>query len=90
MPTFIPARGRTLHLAGVCVNRIGTPQGVLTPDQWKQTAILIMDIWNNHPDQVIAKKPSARVVLSLPRLGWSEAIGPSRSRPGGARDGARL
>src|SRR4029077_13557310 len=24
MPTFIPARGRTLHLAGVCVNRIGT------------------------------------------------------------------
>src|SRR5271155_5244790 len=23
MPTFIPARGRTLHLAGVCVNRIG-------------------------------------------------------------------
>ena len=26
MPTFIPARGRTLHLAGVCVNRIGTGQ----------------------------------------------------------------
>jgi hypothetical protein len=25
MPTFIPARGRTLHLADVCVNRIGTP-----------------------------------------------------------------
>ena len=24
MPTFIPACGRTLHLAGVCVNRIGT------------------------------------------------------------------
>ena len=24
MPTFIPVRGRTLHLAGVCVNRIGT------------------------------------------------------------------
>src|SRR5208283_4385964 len=24
MPTSIPARGRTLHLAGVCVNRIGT------------------------------------------------------------------
>ena len=24
MPTFIPARGRTLHRAGVCVNRIGT------------------------------------------------------------------
>jgi hypothetical protein len=23
MPTFIPARGCTLHLAGVCVNRIG-------------------------------------------------------------------
>ena len=23
MPTFIPARGRTLHLAGACVNRIG-------------------------------------------------------------------
>src|SRR5208282_4352305 len=32
MPTFIPACGRTLHLAGVCVNRIGTdsftPNGV--------------------------------------------------------------
>src|SRR5208337_1558789 len=26
MPTFIPARGPTLHLAGVCVNRIGTDQ----------------------------------------------------------------
>src|SRR5579864_576723 len=26
MPTFIPARGRTLHLAGVCVNRIGTEE----------------------------------------------------------------
>ena len=25
MPTFIPAHGRTPHLAGVCVNRIGTP-----------------------------------------------------------------
>ena len=24
MPTFIPAHGRTPHLAGVCVNRIGT------------------------------------------------------------------
>ncbi len=24
MPTFIPARGRTLHPVGVCVNRIGT------------------------------------------------------------------
>jgi hypothetical protein len=24
MPAFIPARGRTPHLAGVCVNRIGT------------------------------------------------------------------
>ena len=24
MPTFIPARGRTLQVAGVCVNRIGT------------------------------------------------------------------
>jgi len=24
MPTLIPACGRTLHLAGVCVNRIGT------------------------------------------------------------------
>ena len=23
MPTFIPARGRTQHLAGACVNRIG-------------------------------------------------------------------
>ena len=23
MPTFIPARGRTLHVAGVCINRIG-------------------------------------------------------------------
>jgi hypothetical protein len=27
MPTFIPARGCTLHLAGVCVNRIGRGQG---------------------------------------------------------------
>jgi hypothetical protein len=26
MPAFIPARGRTPHLAGVCVNRIGTVQ----------------------------------------------------------------
>ena len=24
MPNFIPARGRTLHVAGVCINRIGT------------------------------------------------------------------
>jgi len=23
MPTFIPARGRTLHVAGICINRIG-------------------------------------------------------------------
>ena len=22
MPTFIPARGRTLHVAGVCINRM--------------------------------------------------------------------
>ena len=27
MPTFIPARGRTLHVAGVCINRIGRPDG---------------------------------------------------------------
>ena len=26
MPTFIPARGRTLHVAGVCINRIGSEQ----------------------------------------------------------------
>ena len=23
MPTFIPAHGHTLHVAGVCINRIG-------------------------------------------------------------------
>ena len=27
MPNFIPARGHTLHLAGVCVNRIATFTG---------------------------------------------------------------
>ncbi len=27
MPTFIPARGRTLHVAGVCINRIGKVPG---------------------------------------------------------------
>ena len=26
-PSYIPANGRTLHVAGVCVNRIGTVQG---------------------------------------------------------------
>ena len=26
MPTSIPARGRTLHVVGVCINRIGTLQ----------------------------------------------------------------
>jgi hypothetical protein len=29
MPAFIPARGRTPHLAGVCVNRIGTGSSLL-------------------------------------------------------------
>ena len=28
MPTFIPARGRTLHVAGVCINRIGKVRSV--------------------------------------------------------------
>jgi hypothetical protein len=32
------------------------PQGVLTPDQWKQTAIVIMDIWDNHPKQGTASR----------------------------------
>jgi hypothetical protein len=32
------------------------PQGVFTADQWKKTAILIMDIWNNHPDQGTASR----------------------------------
>lgn len=32
------------------------PQGVLTPDQWKKTAIVIMDIWDNHPSQGTAAR----------------------------------
>ena len=28
MPTFIPARGRTLHVAGVCINRIGKERSI--------------------------------------------------------------
>ena len=29
MPTFIPARGRTLHVAGVWINRIGKLHSIL-------------------------------------------------------------
>ena len=32
------------------------PQGVLTPDVWKKTAIVIMDIWDNHPNQGTASR----------------------------------
>ena len=28
MPSFIPELGSTLHLVGVCVNRIGKPQTI--------------------------------------------------------------
>ena len=31
-------------------------QGVLTPDLWKKTAIVIMDIWDNHPSQGTASR----------------------------------
>src|SRR5208282_2017057 len=39
MPTFIPACGRTLHLAVACVNRIGTAQS--TEDE--VNALIAMD-----------------------------------------------
>jgi hypothetical protein len=39
MPTFIPARGRTLHLAGVCVNRIGTHYSNMKWDRDKDSPL---------------------------------------------------
>ena len=52
MPTFIPACGRTLHLAGVCVNRIGTmefvqelvPKTNYTHDKLNATAELLYQL----------------------------------------------
>ncbi|MGA3342282.1 MAG: hypothetical protein ABSD11_17120 [Methylocella sp.] len=32
------------------------PQGVLTPELWKKTAIVIMDIWDHHPSQGTASR----------------------------------
>ncbi len=40
MPTFIPACGRTLHLAGVCVNRIGTDELLSDPRQTLESLAL--------------------------------------------------
>jgi hypothetical protein len=44
MPTFIPARGRTLHLAGVCVNRIGTQSSSSTAFAMASTSQIISDL----------------------------------------------
>ncbi len=52
MPTFIPARGPTLHLVGVCVNRIGKEPTLLTDTRW---------LFASH--QYIQKKLSIIVVL---------------------------
>src|SRR5271166_4807939 len=40
MPTFIPARGPILHLAGVCVNRIGTDRSIDGPGEFIETNIV--------------------------------------------------
>ena len=63
------------------------PQGVLTPDQWKQTAILIMDIWNNHPDQGTASRdeelgaPVNAFVSAARNLGALIIHSPSTGQP---------
>src|SRR5271168_4130882 len=59
MPTFIPARGRTLHLADVCVNRIGTPQ---CSTQWS-------DVYTNVPEQYIEQQ---HVKIDVPELASSK------------------
>ena len=66
------------------------PQGVLTPDQWKQTAILIMDIWNNHPDQGTASRdeelgaPVNAFVSAARNLGALIIHSPSTGQPANA------
>src|SRR5208282_5971070 len=40
MPTSIPARGRTLHLVGVCVNRIGTDRSMNPEELLSGLAVL--------------------------------------------------
>jgi hypothetical protein len=49
MPTFIPARGRTLHLAGVCGNRIGTARAAaaLRDIERAQTLGAIETAWSD-------------------------------------------
>ena len=44
MPTFIPARGRTLHLAGACVNRIGKRRHINAGD----LVSVLLQLYNHH------------------------------------------
>ena len=51
MPTFIPARGCTLHLAGVCVNRIGILRTTIIEfEKSPVTRDVIVDCMKKSPD----------------------------------------
>jgi len=58
MPTFILARGRTLHLAGVCVNRIGTDRAKIKL-LWSS---IDSAFWSDEDD------PSIRVLKIVPSV----------------------
>ncbi len=64
------------------------PQGVLTPDQWKQTAVVIMDIWDHHPVQGTASRvdelaaPVNTFISAARALGALIIHSPSTGDPG--------
>jgi hypothetical protein len=67
MPTFIPARGRTLHLAGVCVNRIGTESfralAKLHPSEKKIVIVDDLHIYGEDLGQVLSSSWSRDIVI---------------------------
>ena len=48
MLTFIPARGPTLHLAGVCVNRIGKEKALVVDALRAQLPVLMDHLNSSH------------------------------------------
>ncbi len=67
MPTFIPARGRTLHVAGVCINRIGKKASYMcwtklahsTDIEHKTaTTMLYERLWSFQEEVVVTKIPT--------------------------------
>ena len=70
MPTFIPARGPTLHLAGVCVNRIGTKRTSIGWSQEQLAEKLQID-----PEDVNAYEEGAKRITAERLLRISEVLG---------------